>query len=68
MRVPAGPTDWSWRLRTPWEVTPSTPDHASAIGPRAASLVEANRIEGVQAIGHQAEHSTDAVCRVAYAF
>ena len=31
------------------------------------SLVGANRIEGVQAIGRQAEHSADAVCRVAYA-
>jgi hypothetical protein len=37
------------------------------LGPPAASLVEANRIEGVQAIGRQAEHSADAVCRVAYA-
>src|SRR5665811_119427 len=48
MRVPAGPTDWSWRTRTrrprgksastptwstPREVTPSTPDHASTSGP-----------------------------------
>src|SRR5260370_22032341 len=48
MRVPAGPTDWSWRTRTRrprgksavdsdvvalWEVTPSTPDHASTSGP-----------------------------------
>ncbi len=49
MRVPAGPTDWSWRTRprrprgksavdsdvwsTPWEVTPSMPDHASTSGP-----------------------------------
>jgi hypothetical protein len=39
----------------------------SVIGPPAASLVEANRIEGVPAIGRQAEHSADAVCRVAYA-
>lgn len=45
MRVPAGPTDWTWRTRTrrprgrsavdsdvvdAWEVTPSTPDHASS--------------------------------------
>jgi hypothetical protein len=36
-------------------------------GPPAASLVEPNRVEGVQAIGRQAEHSADAVCRVAYA-
>jgi hypothetical protein len=35
--------------------------------PLAASLVEANRIEGVQAIWRQAKHSPDAVCRVAYA-
>ncbi len=49
MRVPAGPTDWSGRTRTrrprgksavdsdvwstPWEVTPSMPDHASTSGP-----------------------------------
>jgi hypothetical protein len=36
-------------------------------GHLAANVVEANRIEGVQAIGRQAEHSAEAVCRVAYA-
>src|SRR5450755_3541355 len=48
MRVPAGPTDWSWRTRTrrprgksavdsdvvdAMGVTPSTPDHAPTSGP-----------------------------------
>jgi hypothetical protein len=39
----------------------------SVIGPPAARLVQANRIEGVPAIGRHADHFADAVCRVAYA-
>jgi hypothetical protein len=36
---------------------------ALSIGSAAAT----NRIEGAQAIGRQAEHSADAVCRLTYA-